>query len=145
METVRELLKHKGTDVVTVRSDTSVFAALTIMEQKNIGAVLVVDEEDEVAGIVTERDYARKVVLRGKVSKDTPVSDIMTTEVVFVGLKTTLDEAMALMTAKRCRHLPVREDGEVRGIISIGDVVHAVIHDKDILIDQLEHYISGSL
>lgn len=145
METVRELLKHKGTDVVTVRSDTSVFDALTIMEQENIGAVLVVDEQDGVAGIVTERDYARKVVLRGKVSKDTPVSDIMTTEVVFVGLKTTLDEAMALMTAKRCRHLPVREEGEVLGIISIGDVVHAVIHDKDILIDQLEHYISGSL
>lgn len=145
METVRELLKHKGTDVVTVGQDTSVFDALTIMEDKNIGAVLVVDEEGNVAGIVTERDYARKVALRGKASKDTPVSDIMTTEVVFVGLKTTLDEAMALMTAKRCRHLPVREDGELRGIISIGDVVRAVIHDKDILIDQLEHYISGSL
>lgn len=145
METVRELLRHKGADVVTVRPDTSVFDALTIMEERNIGAVLVVDEEGDVAGIVTERDYARKVVLRGRVSKDTPVCDIMTSEIVFVGLKTTLDEAMALMTAKRCRHLPVREDGEVRGIISIGDVVRAVIHDKDILIDQLEHYISGSL
>lgn len=144
METVRDLLKHKGTDVVAVPPEASVFEALTVMDQKNIGAVLVVDEEGDVNGIVTERDYARKVILRGRFSKNTPVSDVMTKEVVFVGLSTTLDEAMALMTQKRCRHLPVREDGKVRGMISIGDVVRAVIHDKDILIDQLEHYISGS-
>jgi CBS domain-containing protein len=145
METVRELLKHKGPDVVTVHPSTTVFDALSIMDQKNIGSVLVVTETGEVVGIVTERDYARKVVLRGRVSKETPVSDIMTKDVIFVGLRTTLDEAMALMTGKRCRHLPVREDGQIRGMISIGDVVRAVIHDKDVLIDQLEHYISGSL
>jgi CBS domain-containing protein len=145
METVRELLKHKGTDVVTVHPDVTVFDALSIMDQKNIGSVLVVNDAGEVAGIVTERDYARKVILRGRASKDTAVSEIMTREVVFVRPQTTVDEAMALMTEKRCRHLPVREDGTVRGMISIGDVVRAMIHDKDVLIDQLEHYISGSL
>ncbi|MDA3950734.1 MAG: CBS domain-containing protein [Spirochaeta sp.] len=145
MKTVRELLKHKGTDVVTVATDASVFDALTIMDQKNIGAVLVVAENDEVAGIVTERDYARKVILQGRTSKDTSVTDIMTAKVVFVDLGTSIDKSMALMTEMRCRHLPVLEDGKVRGIISIGDVVRAVIHDKEILIDQLEHYISGSL
>jgi len=145
METVRELLRHKGGDVVTVPPGASVFDALTVMDQKNIGAVLVVEDEGQVLGIVTERDYARKVVLRGKSSRDLAVTDIMTEKVVFVGLDTTIDKAMALMTEMRCRHLPVLEDGTLCGMVSIGDVVRAVIHDKDILIDQLEHYISGSL
>ena len=145
METVAELLKHKGSDVVTVAPDASVFEALKIMESKNIGAVLVVDEEGEVAGIMTERDYARKVILVGKASKETAVADIMTKKVVYVGPDNTVDEAMALMTDKRCRHLPVLDNGKVCGMISIGDVVRAVIHEKDIVIDQLEHYIAGSL
>lgn len=145
METVGELLKHKGADVVSVSRDVSVFDTLTIMDEKNIGAVLVIDKEGEVAGIATERDYARKVILRGKSSKNTPITDIMTEKVVFVRLDTSIDKAMALMTEMRCRHLPVLEDGKVRGMVSIGDVVRAVIHDKDVLIDQLEHYISGSL
>jgi CBS domain-containing protein len=145
METVRELLRHKGGDVVTVPPDASVFDALAVMDQKNIGSVLVVEDEGQVLGIVTERDYARKVVLRGKSSRDLTVTDIMTEKIVFVGLDTTIDKAMALMTEMRCRHLPVLEDGTLRGMVSIGDVVRAVIHDKDILIDQLEHYISGSL
>ena len=145
METVAELLKHKGSDVVTVSPDASVFEALTILEKKNIGAVLAVDEEGEVAGIMTERDYARKVILVGKASKETSVADIMTKKVVYVTPDNTVDEAMALMTDKRCRHLPVLEDGKVCGMISIGDVVRAVIHEKDIVIDQLEHYIAGSL
>ena len=145
METVAELLRHKGSDVVTVLPDTSVFDALKIMERKNIGAVLVVDEDGEVAGIMTERDYARKVILVGKSSKETPVAEIMTKKVVYVGPDNTVDEAMALMTDKRCRHLPVLDAGKVCGMVSIGDVVRAVIHEKNIVIDQLEHYIAGSL
>ncbi|TVR57495.1 MAG: CBS domain-containing protein [Spirochaetaceae bacterium] len=145
METVAELLRHKGSDVVTVLPETSVFDALKIMERKNIGAVLVVDEDGEVAGIMTERDYARKVILVGKSSKETPVAEIMTKRVVYVGPDNSVDEAMALMTEKRCRHLPVLDGGKVSGMVSIGDVVRAVIHEKNIVIDQLEHYIAGSL
>ena len=145
METVAELLKHKGSDVVTVAPDASVFEALKIMESKNIGAVLVVDEEGEVSGIMTERDYARKVILRDRSSRSTPVTDIMTREVVIVRPGSTVEEAMAIMTRKRCRHLPVVENGELAGLISIGDVVKALINEKEFVIDQLEHYIAGSL
>ncbi len=145
METVQDLLHDKGTDVVTVPPDCSVYDALKTMSERNIGALLVVEPDGSMAGIITERDYARKVVLAGKSSKDTPVSAIMTTDVIYVKPTHTIEEAMAVMTDHRCRHLPVLNQGNLTGLISIGDVVRSLIHDKDFLIDQLKHYIAGSL
>ena len=145
METVRDVLAHKGGKVVSVSPENTVFEALSVMAAENIGAVVVLDDAGGIAGILSERDYARKVILIGKSSKDTAVSEIMTRQVVVIGPHNTVEEAMALMSEKRCRHLPVVDGGRLCGIISIGDVVRAVIHDKDILISQLEHYISGSL
>lgn len=145
METVQDLLQDKGTDVVTVPVDCSVYDALKKMSDLNIGALLVLETDGSMAGIVTERDYARKVVLAGKSSKDTPVSDIMTKDVIYVRPTHTIEEAMAVMTDHRCRHLPVLNQENLSGLISIGDVVRGIIHDKDFLIDQLKHYIAGSL
>ena len=145
METVRDVLAGKGKKVVTVSPDSTIFEALSIMKVESIGAVVVVDDTGDIAGVLSERDYARKVVLVGKSSKDTAVSEIMTTKVVVIRPDNTVEEAMALMSEKRCRHLPVLEDGRLCGIISIGDVVRAVIQDKEILINQLEQYISSSL
>lgn len=145
METVRDLLAHKGEKTVSVSPENTVLEALTIMKEENIGAVLVLDDAGQIAGILSERDYARKVMLVGKSSKDTAVSEIMTKQVTVISPDNTVDEAMALMSDKRCRHLPVVEEGRLCGVISIGDVVRAVIHDKEILISQLEHYISSSL
>ncbi len=145
METVRDVLADKGKKVVTVSPDSTILEALSIMKAESIGAVLVVDDAGEIAGILSERDYARKVVLDGKSSKDTAVSEIMTTKLAVIGPDNTVEEAMALMSEKRCRHLPVLEDGRLCGVISIGDVVRAVIQDKEVLINQLEQYISSSL
>ncbi len=145
METVRDVLADKGKKVVTVSPDSTILEALSIMKAESIGAVLVVDDAGEIAGILSERDYARKVVLDGKSSKDTAVSEIMTTKLAVIGPDNTVEEAMALMSEKRCRHLPVLEDGRLCGVISIGDVVRAVIQDKEVLINQLERYISSSL
>ncbi|TVR33329.1 MAG: CBS domain-containing protein [Spirochaetaceae bacterium] len=145
METVRDVLADKGKKVVTVSPDSTIFEALSIMKVESIGAVLVVDDAGDIAGILSERDYARKIVLDGKSSKDTAVSQIMTTKVAVIKPDNTVEEAMALMSEKRCRHLPVLEDGRLCGIISIGDVVRAVIQDKEVLINQLERYISSSL
>ena len=145
METVQDLLSHKGHDVHTVPESCSVYDAIALMDQHNIGALVVVDARGKMAGILTERDYARRVVLRGKSSRETMAVEIMTREVVCVRPDSTIDEAMALMTKRRCRHLPVLERGELCGLISIGDVVRAVIHEKEFVIDQLEHYIAGSV
>jgi CBS domain-containing protein len=142
METVRQILRRKGGEVWSVAPETSVYEALSLMAEKNVGAVLVV-ERGELCGIMTERDYARKVVLKGKFSRDTPVREIMTEKVVFVRPEQTTDDCMALMTDKRLRHLPVMEDGRLIGIVSIGDVVKSVIADKEFVIEQLENYISG--
>ncbi len=145
METVQDLLQHKGTDVVTVPLDSTVYDALKKMSDLNIGALMVVAPDGAMAGIITERDYARKVILAGKSSKDTLVSDIMTPDVIYVRPTHTIEEAMAVMTDHRCRHLPVLNQGKLSGLISIGDVVRSLIHDKDFVIDQLKHYIAGSL
>ena len=142
MKSVAQLLKIKGAVVHSVAPSTSVLECLKLFADKGIGAVLVV-EGDRLVGIFTERDYARKVILQGRRSQDTPVSDIMTTKVVCVNRERTIDECMALMTERRIRHLPVIEENEVIGIISIGDVVHAVIQEKQFLIEQLERYIMG--
>ncbi len=143
MTTVAQLLLTKGRARWSIAPDATVYAALELMAEKDIGALLVL-EEDNLVGVISERDYARKVVLKGRFSKDTRVREIMTEDVVYVSPERTIEECMALMTAKRVRHLPVLEGGRLIGIISIGDVVKAVISEKEFLIQQLERYITGS-
>jgi CBS domain-containing protein len=143
MRTVKGMLRTKGHDIWSVPSDAMVYDALELMADKNIGAVLVIDAGNLV-GILSERDYARKVDLYGRSCSDTPVSEIMTERVVYVEPEQTTEECMALMTDKRVRHLPVLEDGRVIGVISIGDVVKAIISEQEFIIEQLEHYITGS-
>ncbi|WP_394831380.1 CBS domain-containing protein [Pendulispora rubella] len=143
--TVGQILQTKpdsGRIVYTVSKTDSVYDAIKLMAEKGIGALLVLDG-DTVAGIVTERDYARKVVLRDRSSKDTRVEQIMTTSVRYVGTQQTSDECMALMTERRMRHLPVIDKGQLVGIVSIGDLVKSVIADQQFIISQLEHYIHG--
>ncbi|HVM98141.1 MAG TPA: CBS domain-containing protein [Candidatus Acidoferrales bacterium] len=142
MQTVRDILKKKGNLIASVRPQATVFEALQVMAEKNIGAVLVL-EGGRPVGILSERDYARNVILKGKASKDTPVSEIMTSRVVFVRPQQSIEECMALMTDKRVRHLPVIEADQLLGILSIGDIVKAVISEKQFLIEQLENYISS--
>jgi len=142
MKTVRDLLKQKGREVWSVTPDSTVYAALQLMADKNIGALLVLDGGRPV-GIFSERDYARQVILKGKTSKDTPVRDVMTSRVVFVRPEQSIEECMALMTDKRFRHLPVLEEGQLAGLLSIGDVVKALISERDFLIEQLANYISS--
>lgn len=143
MKTVREILRHKGTTVWWVTPETLVYDALRLMAEKEVGALLVKGDEGGLAGILSERDYARKVILKGRSSLDTPVREIMTPHVVCVRPDQTVDECLALMTAKRIRHLPVIVDRDVAGIISIGDLVKASLDEKDFLIQQLESYITG--
>jgi CBS domain-containing protein len=142
MKTVRELLQAKGYDIWSVAPDDSVYDALKLMADKNVGAVLVT-EAGNLVGILSERDYARKVTLKGRTSKDTPVREIMTEKVVYVRPDQTSDECMALMTDKRVRHLPVIENGQLIGIISIGDVVKEIISHQEFMLEQLENYITG--
>lgn len=139
MATIRQILAHK-TAIHSVSPETTVFEALRLMSDKNIGAVLVLSGGD-IKGIFSERDYARKVVLEGKSSRDIPVSEIMTTRVVCVGPTWTADQCMALMTDKRVRHLPVVEEGRLVGVVSIGDVVKAVVSEQQFTIESLERYI----
>jgi len=140
MKTVRDLLAGKGDSVYSVTPTATVYEALGVMAEKRIGAVLVLDG-NRLVGILSERDYARQVVLKGKTSKDTPVRDIMTSNVFCVNPDRTMEECMAIMTERRCRHLPVLVEGEVTGILSIGDVVKAVISEKQFEIEQLTSYI----
>jgi CBS domain-containing protein len=142
MKTVRDLLNQKGRQVWSVTPEMTVYDTLALMADKNIGAVMVLSG-GRPAGIFTERDYARQVILKGKASKDTPVSEVMTSRVLFVGPDQSIEDCMALMTDKRIRHLPVLENGELAGILSIGDVVKAVISEKEFLIKQLEQYITS--
>ena len=140
MKTVQHLLDSKRHGVASVAPDTSVLDALKVMAEKEIGAVLVLDG-DALAGIFSERDYARKVVLQGKASKDTPVREIMTEKVVCVHPEQTIEDCMGLMTDKRVRHLPVMQGRKVIGVISIGDVVKEMLVEKEFVIKQLESYI----
>ena len=139
--TVSNLLEGKGRDVWSVNADTSTFDALQIMAQKGIGALVVMDG-NRLIGVVTERDYARKVILQDRSSKDTPIRDIMTTEVLCARPEHSVDECMALMTDKDIRHLPVVDGGRVLGMLSIRDLVKAAIAEKQFIIEQLEHYIT---
>lgn len=142
MITVSQILEFKGRDVWTVSPGARVFDALKLMADKGVGALLVVDK-DRVVGVLSERDYARKVILQGKSSADTPVRDIMTPNIFGVHPDTQADECLALMTDKRIRHLPVFDKDRLVGIVSIGDVVKSVISQQKILIAHLENYISG--
>jgi CBS domain-containing protein len=141
MATVQRLLDNKGSEVWSIGPDATVFEALQLMAEKNAGA-LVVLAGDELAGIISERDYARSVVLKDRSSKTTPVREIMSTKVVAIHPDQTLEECMALMTEKHIRHLPVLDGNQLNGVISIGDVVKHLISEKDFLIEQLEQYIS---
>jgi CBS domain-containing protein len=143
MSLVRDLLAEKGNEVWGVPPEASVLDALRLMAERRVGALLVL-EGDKLAGLFSERDYARKVVLMGKASKDTPVRDIMSTKIVCVAPDESTDECMSLMTENRIRHLPVMNNGKLEGIISIGDVVKAVIAEREEVIEHLEHYITGS-
>lgn len=144
MKTVRHLLQAKGYDIWSIAPEVSVFEALKLMADRNVGAVLVIDARGDLVGIFSERDYARKVVLKGKTSRDTPVRDIMTEKVVCVRADQSIEECMALMTGKRIRHLPVLDGGDLVGVISIGDVVKAVISEQEFMIEQLANYITGT-
>jgi len=142
METIREILERKGREIFSVAPDTTVFETLKLMADKNIGAVLVLEGE-KLVGIMSERDYARKIALRGKFSKEVPVKEIMSSEVICVGLEQTINNTKAIMVSKRIRHLPVLEEDKLVGIISIGDVVNALLDENSFMIDQLETYIKG--
>ena len=143
MKTAADLLKAKAHQSVhRIAPAASVFDALKLMAAKNIGALLVMEGE-EVVGIITERDYARKVILMSRSSKETPVRDIMTSAVMCVHPTQTSEECMVLMTENRLRHLPVMDGNKLLGLISIGDLVKAIISDQKFTIEQLEHYISG--
>jgi CBS domain-containing protein len=142
MLTVNSLLESKGRQVWSISPAAWVYEALSLMAEKNIGALLVM-ESDRVVGIISERDYARKIILRGKNSTNTPVREIMTSPVISVTADQSIEYCMELMTEKRIRHLPVYTDERLVGIISIGDVVKALISEQEFIIEQLENYITG--
>ena len=144
MRSVSDILKIKGHEIWSVAPDSTVLAALELMAEKNIGAVMVLVGQ-ELQGIFSERDYARKIILKGKTSADTLVREAMTERVAYVGPHNTLEECMALMTEKHFRHLPVMEGNRLLGLISIGDVVKEIISTQEIEIKQLESYITGLL
>ena len=142
MKLVQHLLDTKGTEVITIAREASVFDAIKLMAERGVCSLLILDGR-EIAGIVTERDYARKVILKGRSSETTTVEAIMSTEVITATAEQTVGECMTLMTEKRIRHLPVVADDKVVGLISIGDLVQAIISDQQLEIEQLENYISG--
>ena len=142
MRLVKHLLEGKGSAIHAIGPDAPVLDAIRLMAEKRIGAVLVM-QAGKLAGILSERDYARKIVLQGRSSKDTPVRDIMTAQVISVGLGDSADRCMQLVTDKRIRHLPVLDGDNVLGVVSIGDLVKAVIEDQREEIDQLQRYIAS--
>jgi len=144
VKTVQQILRSKGSAFWFVTPDTMVYEALQLMAEKDVGALLVLDSGAQLVGIISERDYARKVILKGKSSLDTPVREIMSHPVTTVGPEQTVEGCMAVMTEKRVRHLPVLVTDRVVGVVSIGDVVKASLDEKDFLIKQLENYITGT-
>ena len=145
MKTVKELVESKDKAVWSISPKAKVFDALKLMSEKKIGALMVMGEKGDVRGIISERDYARKVILLGKTSKETTVEEIMTPveKMYYIKPTNTLEECMVLMTGKHVRHLPVYDANKFIGLISIGDVVKSIISEKEILIEQLSNYISG--
>jgi len=142
MTYVEQLLKTKGNEIWSIAPQATVYEALQIMSEKDVGALLVLDKGNLV-GIFSERDYARKLILKGRFSKDTTVGELMTREVLYIESQSTIEDCMALMTAKRVRHLPVLENERLIGIVTIGDVVKQIISDQEFTIQQLERYIKG--
>jgi CBS domain-containing protein len=140
--TISAILSQKGTQVYSIAPDATVFQAIEMMDAKNVGALLVLQNE-EVVGIISERDYTRKVFLKGKRSRETRVDEIMSREVTVTGSNEPVDKCMRLMTEKRIRHLPVVDDGKLRGVLSIGDVVKHIISTQSATIEHLESYIHG--
>ena len=143
MKLVKHLLDAKGRHIISISPDASVFDAIKLMADKSIGSLVVMDDDAKLLGIVTERDYARKVIIKGRSSKETRVEDIMSTDVLTTSSDHRVDQCMELMTEKKIRHLPVVDDDQVVGMISIGDLVQAIIADQKEEIEHLEHYISG--
>jgi CBS domain-containing protein len=142
MGKVRNILQTKGTTIFGVEPQDTVYYALELMCEKNVGALLVLDK-GRFVGIFTERDYARKVILKGKASKETLVGEIMTENVMTVSPDTGIEECMKIMTASYIRHLPVLENGELKGLVSIGDLVKYIIDEQKFIIENLEHFITG--
>jgi CBS domain-containing protein len=143
MKLVKHLLDAKGRKVVSIAPDASVFDAIKMMADESIGSLVVMDADDKLVGIVTERDYARKVIVKGRSSHDTPVAEIMTADVRTASSDHTVKSCMELMTEKKLRHLPVVENDQVIAMVSIGDLVQAIIADQQEEIEHLEHYISS--
>jgi len=143
MKTVRRVLQAKSASVWTIRPDATAYEALRVMADKDIGALLVQNNEGKLVGIFSERDYARKVILKGRSSKDTLVSELMTDLVYYVSPEHTVNDCMAIMTAKHIRHIPVMDGDSLKGIITIGDVVNSMISEQNITIRDLENYITG--
>lgn len=142
MKTVKDILKVKGHEIWSIAPDASMYDALKQMAEKDVGALVVLDR-DHVVGIISERDYTRNVEIKGRTAKDTPVKDVMTERVMYVRPTTALDVCMALMTTKRVRHLPVIENDELVGLLSIGDIGKSIISEQEYMIEQLEYYITG--
>lgn len=139
---VETLLAEKGGRIWSISPDATVYEALVLMNQQDIGALLVM-QGDNLIGILSERDYARKIIIKGKSSRETLVKEVMTTEVCYVDKKKKMDECLAIMSDKRIRHLPVMENNQLIGLISIGDVVKSIISEQEIVIDDLYNYING--
>lgn len=142
MKTVKQIVQNKSNSIYSVSPETSVLDALQVMMDKNISALLVMDDQTLV-GIFTERDYARKIILQGKSSRETLIADVMTADLETIGFNSSIDQCMQIMTNRHIRHLPIVEDGKVGGMISIGDLVKFVIEDQKQTIEQLQSYISS--
>ncbi len=142
MTTVKQMLDSKGYDVWTIEPDQTVFEAISLMVEKEVGALVVV-KDNRVVGIVSERDYMRNVILRGRSSRNTPVENIMSTHVIGTNLERSAEECMAIISEKRIRHLPVMDGNRLIGIISIGDLVKSIIDQQQFMIEQLENYITS--
>ncbi|MGK7393091.1 MAG: CBS domain-containing protein [Candidatus Cyclobacteriaceae bacterium M3_2C_046] len=142
MITVKDLLKEKGNQVYSIHPETTVFDALTIMAEKEVGALVVIKDQ-QVVGMFSERDYARKIVLKGKSSKASPVGELMSVRVFFIKPGKSIQDCMVLMTEKKIRHLPVMDNGQLLGLVSIGDVVNKIIQEQRSTIKDLENYIVG--
>lgn len=141
MSTVKELLDQKGRNVFSIAADSTVYDAVALMAEKNIGALIVTSDQSRLAGILSERDYARKVILNNKASRDTAVADIMTADVVFAREDTPLDQCMSIMTQKKIRHLPIVDPRGPVGMITLGDIMKTIIAEQSMTIEELESFM----
>jgi CBS domain-containing protein len=143
MDTAKEILDIKGRDVLSIKATESVYVAIEMMAKMEVGALTVLDDSGSLTGIISERDYARKVILNGKTSRETNVTDIMTSNVISVGEETSVEKCMSLMSQKKIRHLPVLKRGALVGIITVGDLLKFIVKKQSMAIEELESYIMG--